>query len=107
MARRRLKQAAKYIKEDKREAFFDEVMRALWGYLSDKLSLPLSELTKDNARDKMASHDVDSDVADDFMTLLEECEFARYAPASVTSTMQEVYDKAADVIERIEGNKMK
>ena len=107
MARRRLKQAAKYIKVDKREAFFDEVMRALWGYLSDKLSLPLSELTKDNARDKMASHDVDSDVADDFMTLLEECEFARYAPASVTSTMQEVYDKAADVIERIEGNKKK
>lgn len=107
VAKRRLKQSAKYIKEDKREAFFDEVMRALWGYLSDKLSLPLSELTKDNARDKMASHDVDPEVADAFMTLLEECEFARYAPASVTSTMQEVYDKAADVIERIEGNKKK
>lgn len=106
-ARKRLKQAAKYIKEDKREAFFDEVMRALWGYLSDKLTMPLSELTKDNARDKMSEHGVDTEAADEFMSLLEECEFARYAPASVTATMDEVYSKAADVIEKIETNKKK
>lgn len=106
-ARKRLNQAAKYIKADKREAFFDEVMRALWGYLSDKLTLPLSELTKDNARDKMSEHGVPSDVADEFMSLLEECEFARYAPASATSTMDEVYAKAADVIGKIEANAKK
>ena len=106
-ARKRLKQAARYIKEEKREAFFDEVMRALWGYLSDKLTLSLSELTKDNARDKMAEHGVAPEAADEFMSLLEECEFARYAPASVTSTMDEVYNKAADVIEKIEANKKK
>lgn len=106
-ARKRLKQAAKYIAEDKREAFFDEVMRALWGYLSDKLTLPLSELTKDNARDKMSEHGVPTEVADEFMTLLEECEFARYAPASATSTLSEVYDKAADVIGKIEANTKK
>lgn len=106
-ARKRLNQAAKYIKADKREAFFDEVMRALWGYLSDKLTLPLSELTKDNARDKMSAHGVPPEVADEFMSLLEECEFARYAPASATSTMDEVYAKAADVIGQIEANAKK
>ena len=82
-------------------------MRALWGYLSDKLTMPLSELTKDNARDKMSEHGVDTEAADEFMSLLEECEFARYAPASVTATMDEVYSKAADVIEKIETNKKK
>lgn len=106
-ARKRLAQAAKYIKAEKREAFFDEVMRALWGYLSDKLTLPLSELTKDNARDKMAEHGVPSDIADEFMTLLDECEFARYAPASATSTMEEVYSQAASLIDKIEANAKK
>ncbi len=106
-ARKRLKQAARYIKEENRAAFFDEVMRALWGYLSDKLTLSLSELTKDNARDKMAEHGVEPEAADEFMSLLEECEFARYAPAEVSSTMDEVYNKAADVIEKIEANKKK
>ena len=105
MARRRLKQAAKFIKEDKREAFFDEVMRALWGYLSDKLTLSLSELTKDNAREKMASHGVSQEAADSFMALLDECEFARYAPASLAATMDDVYRRAADVIEKIEAKK--
>ena len=104
-ARRRLKQAAKFIKENKREAFFDEVMRALWGYLSDKLTLSLSELTKDNARDKMQEHGVSKEAADSFMALLDECEFARYAPASVAATMDDVYRRAAEVIEKIEAKK--
>lgn len=105
MARKRLKMAAKYIKEGKREAFFDEVMRSLWGYLSDKLTLSLSELTKDNAREKMASHGVDPKAADDFMALLDECEFARYAPASVSATMDDVYARAIAIIEKIDAKK--
>ena len=104
-ARRRLKQAAKFIKENKREAFFDEVMRALWGYLSDKLTLSLSELTKDNARDKMQEHGVSQEAADSFMSLLDECEYARYAPANVSATMDDVYQRAAQVIEKIEAKK--
>lgn len=103
-ARKRLKQAAKMIKENRREAFFDEVMRALWGYLSDKLTLPLSELTKDNAKEEMQRHNIDSAVADEFMELLDTCEFARYAPAEVSKSMDEVYAQAANVIGKIDGN---
>lgn len=101
-AKKRLKLAANYIKEGKREAFFDEVMRALWGYLSDKLTLPLSELTKDNAREKMNEHGISTEAAEEFMSLLDECEFARYAPASMTASLDETYAKAADTIEKIE-----
>lgn len=102
MATRRLKQAAKFIKMNKREAFFDEVMRALWGYLSDKLTLPLSVLTKDNAKEEMMRHNISSAVADEFMQLLDSCEFARYAPADISESMESVYSKAVDVIGKME-----
>lgn len=105
VAIRRLRGAQKFIKADKREAFFDEVMRVLWGYLSDKLTMSLSELTKDNAKEKMAQHGVDQEAADEFMALLDECEFARYAPASLSSSMDDVFKKAVDVITNIESCK--
>lgn len=102
-ARKRLKMAARYMKEQKREAFFDEVMRALWGYLSDKLTLPLSVLTKDNAKEEMEKHNIDSSAADDFMQLLDACEFARYAPVEMAEPMEKIYGQAEDVIEKIDG----
>ena len=77
-------------------------MRALWGYLSDKLTLPLSELTKDNAREEMSKHGIEPDAADEFMNLLDSCEFARYAPADISDSMENIYQRAADVIEKIE-----
>ncbi|MBP5365110.1 MAG: protein BatD [Bacteroidales bacterium] len=103
-ARRRLKQAAKYIKDNKREAFFDEVMRALWGYLSDKLTLPLSDLTKDNAIEEMQHHNIDDKAAAEFMSLLDSCEFARYAPTELSESMESVYNKALEVIGKMDNN---
>ena len=101
-AMKRLKTAARYMKEQKREAFFDEVMRALWGYLSDKLTLPLSVLTKDNAKDEMQKHNISADAADAFMQLLDTCEFARYAPVEMAQPMDKVYEEAENVIGQIE-----
>lgn len=101
-AMKRLKTAARYMKEQKREAFFDEVMRALWGYLSDKLTLPLSVLTKDNAKGEMEKHNISSEAADAFMQLLDTCEFARYAPVEMAQPMDKVYEQAENVIGQIE-----
>lgn len=101
-AMKRLKQASVYMKEQKREAFFDEVMRALWGYLSDKLTLPLSVLTKDNAKEEMEKHNISSEAADEFMQLLDTCEFARYAPVEMAEPMDKVYEQASNVIGKIE-----
>lgn len=102
-AMKRLKKASQYMKEQKREAFFDEVMRALWGYLSDKLTLPLSVLTKDNAKEEMQKHNISDDAADAFMQLLDTCEFARYAPVEMAESMENVYEQAENVIGQIEG----
>ncbi len=101
-AMKRLKKAAQYMKEQQRESFYDEVMRALWGYLSDKLTLPLSVLTKDNAKEEMEKHNISSEAADAFMNLLDACEFARYAPVEVAEPMEKVYEEAENVIGQIE-----
>lgn len=101
-AMKRLKTASRYMKEQKREAFFDEVMRALWGYLSDKLTLPLSVLTKDNAKEEMQKHNISADAADAFMQLLDTCEFARYAPVEMAQPMNTVFEQAENVIGQIE-----
>jgi len=102
-AMKRLKKAAQFMKAQERESFFDEVMRALWGYLSDKLTLPLSVLTKDNAKEEMEKHNISSEAADAFMKLLDTCEFARYAPVDMAEPMEKVYEEAENVIGQIEG----
>ncbi len=102
IARKRLVAASKLMKEDKKEAFYDEVMRALWGYLSDKLNMPLSVLTKDNATKEMVDHGADEALATRFMEILDTCEFARYAPAAAQGTTAELYGKTMDVISELE-----
>lgn len=102
VAQKRLKKAQNFIKKGERENFFDEVMRAMWGYLSDKLSIPMSELTKDNAREKMAEHNIAEADAEEFIKVLDSCEFARYAPAELSDSMDDIYNRAADVIGRME-----
>ena len=74
MAVRRLKNAGKLMKENKKEEFYDEVLRALWGYLSDKLSIPQSDLTKDNVETELAKYGVDESLTNEFMDILNTCE---------------------------------
>lgn len=102
IARKRLGVAYKLLKNNQKEAFYDEVMRALWGYLSNKLNLTLSSLTKDNARFEMTQKGISEALSDEFMNLLDTCEFARYAPASVSGTMEELYLNTVEVIGKIE-----
>jgi len=73
MAVRRLKNAGKLMKENKKEEFYDEVLRALWGYLSDKLSIPQANLTKDNVEMELAKYGVDDALIKEFMDILNTC----------------------------------
>lgn len=102
VARKRLVAASKLLKEDKKEAFYDEVMRALWAYLSDKLTLPLSELTKDTAKAQMMGHGVEEALAQQFMSVLDTCEFARYAPSANSGSMSDLYQQTMNVISELE-----
>ena len=102
VATKRLKQAAKLMKEGKASAFYDEVLRALWGYVGDKLNIPVEQLSHDNISQKLTERAVNDDTIGLFIGALDECEFERYAPGDPKGNMNKVYDKAMTAIERIE-----
>lgn len=102
IAVKRLKNAGKLMKENKKEEFYDEVLRALWGYLSDKLNIPQASLTKDNVETELAKYGVDSTLTNEFMDILNTCEFARYAPAQASDAMDKLYELTVDAIGKME-----
>lgn len=102
VAGKKLKLAAKLMAEGKSSAFYDEVLRALWGYVSDKLSMPASELSRENIAEKLASRNASQSDIDTFLEALDECEFERYAPGDAAGNMQKTYDKAVSAITNIE-----
>ena len=102
VAGKKLKLAAKLMAEGKSSAFYDEVLRALWGYVSDKLSMPVSELSRENIAEKLASRNASQDDINTFLEAIDECEFERYAPGDVAGNMQKTYDKAVSAITNIE-----
>ena len=102
MATKRMKNAGKLLAEKKTEAFYDEVLKALWGYISDKLSMPVSQLSKDNIEEELQKHQVSDELIQSFINTLNECEFARYAPGNQNETMDKVYAASIDIISKME-----
>jgi hypothetical protein len=99
---RRLKKAEKLLKENKKEEFYDEVLRALWGYLSDKLNISQAQLTKDNVETELSKYGVGEGLANDFMEILHTCEFARYAPAQGSDAMDSLFEQTVNAIGKME-----
>lgn len=104
MAVKRLKSAGRLLAEGKQNDFYDEVLKALWGYVADKLSISTSSLTKDSVADKLRQHGVDDTLVGDFLSLLDTCEFARFAPGEGTQGMDKVYAAALDVMGKMENS---
>ena len=102
VATKRLKQAARLMSDNKPGEFYDEVLRALWGYVGDKLNIPVAQLSHDNISSKLAERGVHQSIIDEFIGALDECEFERYAPGDPKGNMNKVYDKAMLAIEKIE-----
>ena len=102
VATKRLKQASKLMMDNKPGEFYDEVLRALWGYVGDKLNIPVAQLSHDNISQKLAERGVHQSIIDKFLGALNECEFERYAPGDPKGNMNKVYDKAMLAIEKIE-----
>lgn len=101
-ASKRLKTASKLLKAGKASAFYDEVLRAMWGYVSDKLNMPLAELNKDNVTEKLTLHGVDEASTRQFLSVLEECEFARFAPGDPVTNMEHLFGNATNVIDQLD-----
>lgn len=102
VAKRRLKQAERYLKVHDKENFYNEVLRALWGYFSDKLSIPGSNLTRNNIGAELSLYGVDDTLVQKFMEILDTCEFARYAPVESSAEMDKVYQETSDAIGKME-----
>lgn len=99
---RRLKNAGRLMKENKKEEFYDEVLRALWGYLSDKLNIAQANLTKDNVEAELMKYGVDESLINEFMDILNTSEFARYAPSQASDAMDKLYELTVDAIGKME-----
>lgn len=104
VATRRLKVAKQKMQQKDKAGFYDEVLKALWGYLSDKLSMPVSELSKDNIATKLAECQVSGDLIEECANIISECEFARYAPTLSGNADDKVYDKVATLMNRLENS---
>lgn len=99
VAKKRLKEAQKCLKLGEKSKFYEETMRALWGYIADKLTIPVSELTKDNVEEKLVSHGCDQKLIKEFLSCLSDCEFARFSPMVDESlSMENIYSRAAELI---------
>ena len=104
VATKRMKLAGKLLAENKKDAFYDEVLKALWGYISDKLNIPVSRLSKDNIEEKLKAHGVDEELIKEFINALNECEFARFAPGDENKAMDKVYSSSINVMSRMENS---
>ena len=104
VARRRLKSAEGFMKSGDSEKFYEEMLRALWGYLSDKLAMPVSQLSRDNISATLASKGYSEESAEAIVSVLDDCEMARYTPDS-SSRMDEVFERGVNAINQIESNR--
>lgn len=104
MALKRLHLADTFLKQNLYTAFYEELHKALLGFISDKLNIPVSELSRDRIADAFREENVDGSLAETFIGILDACEFARYAPDSGHDAMAAHYASAVDVISSIDSN---
>ncbi|MDR0939190.1 MAG: BatD family protein [Mediterranea sp.] len=101
---KRMKLASKLLAENKKDPFYDEVLKALWGYISDKLNIPVSRLSKDNIEEKLKERGVGEEPIRQFLDALNECEFARFAPGDENQAMDKVYTASIEAISKMENS---
>ncbi len=106
VARKRLREAEKLLHSGNQEAFVSELLRALWGYLGDKFKMSLSQLNRSNVEAILREKGVDDALIDQLLKVIDETEFARYAPSSEQSARDTLFTDAAEVIGSLEDAKL-
>ncbi len=104
MALRRMKKAKKLLAERRQNEFYDEVLRAMLGYVADKLNIPQERLNKDNIQSELTASNVPQQHIESFLKTMSDCEFARYAPGDANANMESVYSSAINTITQMEGS---
>ena len=107
VAKTRLKLAHQYMSNSKDKEFYTEIVNALWGYLSDKLSIPTSQLIRENISTELQNYGADAHITNEVIEILDYCDMAIYASHACDITLQELYNKTVDIINKIESIKRK
>ena len=107
MAVRRLRQAGEFLKQNLYTAFYEELHKALVGYISDKLNIAVADFSKDTVAQQLAENGISEDLAGEFVGLIDACEFARYSPDAGHDAMEAHYQNAVKVISSIESDMKK
>ncbi|MDE6649026.1 MAG: BatD family protein [Muribaculaceae bacterium] len=107
VAARRLKKAAACMKASDRERFYDEMLVALWGYVGAKLNIPTSELNRQNVAQRLTEAGASDNIVNRFVAVLDDCEFAKYAPGSGNDELKVIYERGADIINDLESSALK
>ena len=102
IATKRLRQANKLMLAGKSNEFYDEVLRALWGYVGDKLNMPAEKLSRENISEKLQSHNVDDNTIRKFLSAIDDCEMMRFAPGDPDGNMNKTFESAMTAIMEIE-----
>lgn len=102
MARKRLSNAKNYLASNNKEVFYEEIFKALYGYLGDKINMPVSELSKDNIKSNLLTKKVSEQTSDQLIDTLSNCEYARYASSAVDSNLEKVYNDSVELISKLE-----
>ncbi len=101
VAVQRFRTAAKFMKEENRHAFYEEMLRALWGYMSDKFNIPVANLTKENVREELNKRGVSQELSQCFSEIISRCDEAQYSPLA-GARMCDVYNEGVDFISKLE-----
>ncbi len=105
-AQKRLKTAQKHLNNDEKELFFEEIEKSLWGYFADKFSVEVARLSKDSVRQYFEKFNIKEQTQNQFISLLGDCEMARYAPSTMQNTkMEELLKSAQEIIIEVESQK--
>jgi hypothetical protein len=104
VAIKRLHQASVCLKNKQIDSFYEEILKALWGYLSDKLSIPVSDLNRNNAFSSLTAKGIDEERINTLNNLLDTCEFARFSPSASGTEAESLYDEASQFIKSVENS---
>ena len=102
VAGKRLKEAEKCLKEKQSDKFYEEILKALWGYLSDKLDIPVSELNRSSVVNSLTEKGIAAEEISNLATVIDKCEYARFAPSSSAEEAEKIYNEAARFIRLFE-----
>lgn len=102
VAKKRLAIASSLMSKNDSAAFYDAILKALWGYISDKLSMPLSALTRSNVSEELMQHGAEESTISKVIEVLDECEMARYTPESMNRPLKDVYESAFDAMNELQ-----